>query len=98
MKRYSLTEVIGGCFALCFLLIALRGTFWNTAKAAPRPPVPLEVIDPAAKTYSIRTDGSFKDYLHVKDPVLGVRGQLTFTQNGKEIVIGPSVRWIATEE
>ena len=77
---------------LILILIAIAVT------AKPDKQIPLEVIDPGAKVYTVRIDGSMRDYQHVKDPVLGIRGQLTFQHNGKEIVLSPAVKWVATEE
>jgi hypothetical protein len=77
---------------LILILIAIAVT------AKPDKKIPLEVIDPTAKKYDVHLESPFSDYRHVKDPVLGIRGQLTFQHNGKEIVIGPAVKWVATEE
>jgi hypothetical protein len=88
-------ELVG---VVALLVVASVGTAKLVALPGPKPPVPLEVIDPRAKTYTIRIENPFPDYHHVKDPVLGHRGQLTFQFNGKEIVIGPSIKWVATEE
>lgn len=59
--------------------------------------IPLEVIDPSAKYYKIRVIGD-DTYHNVKDPVIGIRGQLTFKVGVKEVVLSPAVQWIGVEE
>lgn len=89
-----LRHVVGvGCFlTACFSCVMIFVTLLNAAPG--RPPVE---IDPTARIYTIATRSSLMP--HVKDPVFHQNGGVTFrNSDGKEVIFGPAVQWIATQE
>lgn len=60
-------------------------------------------IDPTARIYTIeivnRTPGAPCCWQHIKDPQFHQSGGATFKDtSGKEVIFGPSVQWVATQE